>query len=67
MGLVIRFPLEQRITRCNAYASEPTEPASVIILPVIRVDRYPDEPSGGVAPGTNTPSGRGRRRRASRS
>ena len=65
MGLVIRFPLEQRIT--HAHAVDPAEPATVIILPVVRVDRYSDAPTDGVAPGTNTPSGRGRRRRASRS
>jgi len=35
----------------------------VIILPVVRVERAPDMPTDGVAPGSGTASGRKRRRR----
>jgi hypothetical protein len=64
MGLVIRFPLEQRIAH-DSGQSRQSEPASIVILPVIRIDRYADEPSG-VAPGTGSRPGSGRRPRASR-
>lgn len=63
MGLVIRFPLEQRIAHDSN--SRQSEPASIVILPVIRIDRYADEPVG-VAPGTGSTPGRGRRPRATR-
>jgi hypothetical protein len=65
MGLVIRFPLEQRIAH-DSGQSRQSEPASIVILPVIRIDRYADEPAGGVAPGTGSTPGRGRRPRATR-
>ena len=67
MGLVIRFPLEQRITQDFAQSGRVSEPASVVILPVIRIDRHADEPSGGSTPGTGPSTGRGRRRPAGRS
>ena len=67
MGLVIRFPLEQRITQEFAPSGRGSEPASVVILPVIRIDRHSDEPSGGSTPGTGPSPGRGRRGRAGRS
>jgi hypothetical protein len=66
MGLVIRFPLEQRIAQDPGSLVRGTEPAPVVILPVIRIDRHSDGPSGGVAPGSGTGPGRGRRRPASR-
>lgn len=65
MGMVIRFPLEERIGHDGRHPGVGIEPASVIILPVIRVDRHVDEPAG--APGTGNSPGRGRRGRASRS
>jgi hypothetical protein len=65
MGLVIRFPLEERIGHKGLGAG--LEPATVVILPVIRIERHTDEPSGGHAPGTGKSPGRGRRRRATRS
>jgi hypothetical protein len=36
--------------------------ASVIILPVIRVERYADNPADGVEPGTTSPRGKRRKR-----
>jgi hypothetical protein len=65
MGMVIRFPLEERIGHKSLGAG--LEPATVVILPVIRIERHTDEPSGGHAPGTGKNPGRGRRRRATRS
>lgn len=67
MGLVIRFPLEQRITQELGQSGPRGEPASVVILPVIRIDRNLDGSSGGVAPGTGPGPSRGRRRPATRS
>jgi hypothetical protein len=67
MGTVIRFPLEERIGHDGRHFGPRVESATVIILPVIRIDRHFDEPAGGFAPGTGNTPGRGRRRRATRS
>jgi hypothetical protein len=61
--MVIRFPLEERIGHRSLGAG--LEPATVVILPVVRVERHSDEPTE--APGTGKTRGRGRRRRATRS
>jgi hypothetical protein len=63
MGEVIRFPDEADISRRGRHVDASSEPATVIILPVVRIDRNPDD-SGDVAPQTGT--GRRRRRRAAR-
>ncbi len=63
MGEVIRFPDEADISRRGKHVDASSEPATVIILPVVRIDRNPDD-SGNVAPQTGT--GRRRRRRAAR-
>lgn len=63
MGEVIRFPDEADLGRRGKYVDATSEPATVIILPVVRIDRNPDD-SGDVAPQTGT--GRRRRRRAAR-
>jgi hypothetical protein len=63
MGTVIKFP-DERVAggeRGGVHGAG----ATIIILPVIRIERGTDEPSGGLAPGTGTP-GRKRRRRSSR-
>jgi hypothetical protein len=44
---------------------EMSEPAKIVILPVIRVERTPDMPADGLETGPR--SGRKRRRRAQRS
>jgi hypothetical protein len=62
MGEVIRFP-DELGSRGGKYVD--TEPATVIILPVIRIDRGPDG-SNGLEPDTGNNVGRRRRRRASR-
>jgi hypothetical protein len=65
MGMVIRFPLEERIGHPGRPAAQAIEPASIIILPVVRIERHCDEPAG--TPGTGGTPGRGRRGRATRS
>ncbi len=65
MGEVIQFPDEAGYTRVGKYVDASTEPATVIILPVIRIERRPDEPSS-LEPDTGNGSGRRRRRRVSR-
>jgi hypothetical protein len=63
MGTIIRFPLEERIAHDCRRLAAVGEPAAIIILPVIRVERHADAPTGGCAPGTGNSPGRGRRRR----
>lgn len=60
MGMVIRFPLEERIAHEGRRVGA-MESAAVIILPVIRIERL-QEPTGSAPETGNTP-GRGRRRR----
>jgi hypothetical protein len=62
MGEVIRFPDEAGCARGGKYVDGITEPATVIILPVIRIDRGPD----GLEPDSGNNSGRRRRRRIAR-
>jgi hypothetical protein len=65
MGEVIRFPDEAGCARGGKYVDANTEPATVIILPVIRVERDPDG-SNGLEPDTGNTPGRRRRRRIAR-
>ncbi len=65
MGDVIQFPDEEAQAR-GRYIDASSEPATVIILPVIRIDRGPDGTNGiepGSEPGAGNHSGRRRRRR----
>lgn len=63
MGEVIQFPDEPGGR--GKYVDAHTEPATVIILPVIRIDRGPDG-SNGLEPNSGNQAGRRRRRRAGR-
>lgn len=65
MGEIIRFPDEAGLARAGKYVDANTEPATVIILPVIRIDRDPDG-SNGLEPQTGNGPGRRRRRRLAR-
>lgn len=65
MGTVIGFPEPGRGARGGKLIGAHTEPATVIILPVIRIERYDDEPATGG--GATRSQRRRRRRRASRS
>jgi hypothetical protein len=65
MGIVVQFPEGHRPLSGGRYVDANSEPASVIILPVVRIERNPDQPSGGLSgSGNDTP--RRRRRRSSR-
>ena len=61
MGIVIAFPAD----RCSV-GSGPTDvrgdSGSVIILPVIRVERHGDNPSDGLEPSSSSPRGKRRKR-----
>jgi hypothetical protein len=65
MGVVIEFavrdaaPAAQGLRRAG-------EGAKVVILPVIRIERYAESPSGGALPDRGTAQVRGRRRPRSR-
>ena len=60
MGTVIRFPDERVVT--GDRAGNGAAGATIIILPVIRIERGSDEPTGGLEPSSSAP-GRKRRRR----
>ena len=66
MGIVVTFPESRRDARDARAGRTQGASATIIILPVIRIERYNDEPSDGLAAGPNA-SGRKRRRRATRS
>jgi hypothetical protein len=63
MGTVVTFPELRRSV--HAAANAPRGSATIIILPVVRIERQSDEPSDGFS-GAATPA-RKRRRRATRS
>jgi hypothetical protein len=65
MGEIIRFPDGTSPRGGGKYVDANTEPATVIILPVIRIDRGPDG-SNGLEPDSGNTTGRRRRRRAAR-
>jgi hypothetical protein len=63
VGTVIKFPDEGRIVRFGRAADES---ATIIILPVIRVERHADAHGDGLEPHTQPPAENGGRRRARR-
>jgi hypothetical protein len=67
MGTVISFPEVGRAARGGRSILGNPEPATVIILPVIRIERHADEPSDGMEPEAGSASRRRRRRRVTRS
>ena len=60
MGIVIDFPVEQRVLARSVVSD--AEAGTVIILPVVRVERGPDLPSDGIEPTSGTPGGKRKRR-----
>jgi hypothetical protein len=66
MGTVISFPSGRSAREPRAVGAR-AESATVIILPVVRIERYVDEPTGGFEPEASSGSRRRRRRRATRS
>lgn len=67
MGTVISFPAVEHTARASRPIVGKSESATVIILPVIRIERYVDEPTGGFEPEASSSPRRRRRRRATRS
>lgn len=65
MGTVIEFPVGLRATAAPRMSAQ--DAGMVIILPVVRVEREPADPSGDVDSGAGASAGRKRRRRATRS
>jgi len=65
MGAVIVFPKVKRGLR-EASSRTPGGSAAVIILPVVRIERQNEAPLRTGTGTTKSPSGRKRRRRASR-
>jgi hypothetical protein len=66
VGIVVKFPDEGRIVRFGRADAE-RESATVIILPVIRIERYADPSAADSAePQTPPPAANGGRRRVRR-
>jgi hypothetical protein len=65
--MVISFPALERAGRDARLIAGRPESATVIILPVVRIERYVDEPTGDFEPDTTSSPRRRRRRRATRS
>lgn len=63
MGTVIKFPDEGRIVR---FGRDADESATIIILPVIRVERHADPYAGEAEPHKHPPADNGGRRRVRR-
>ena len=64
MGEIIRFPDEAGRLRAAKHSDPHGEPATVIILPVVRIERDPDGSSS--EPHSGNSAGRRRRRRVAR-
>jgi hypothetical protein len=67
MGTVISFRPMLRSGRGSRSIARKSESATVIILPVIRIERYTDHPTMGLEPELSSGARRRRRRRAIRS
>jgi hypothetical protein len=65
MGTIIEFPADAAARRLGSTVDgAPCEGmATILILPVIRIEREPDETSGGSGPEEGAAPGRRRRRR----
>ncbi len=64
MSNVIKFPDEGRIVRFGRDGAD--ESATIIILPVIRIERYADPNAEAAEPQTHPPADNGGRRRVRR-
>jgi hypothetical protein len=62
MGIVVQFPEGGRPLSGGRYVDASSEPASVIILPVVRIERHPERPVGGIDRGNGAAPNSGRRR-----
>jgi hypothetical protein len=62
MGTLIEFPSPRRLGAPTEFAPLETV-GTVLILPVVRIERQTDETNGGSGPEQGTAPGRRRRRR----
>lgn len=62
MGTIIEFPAGRRVGS-SGDAAPRTDMGTIVILPVIRIEREGDEPAGDRGPEQGTAPGRRRRRR----
>jgi len=65
MGIIVKFPDEGRIVRFGR-ADTADESATVIILPVVRIQRHDEARAESAEPGTHPPADNGGRRRVRR-
>ncbi|RAI38204.1 hypothetical protein [Rhodoplanes roseus] len=65
MGTIITFPAG-RYVYSDGRGRSVDEPATIIILPVVRVDRYADDPRDGLRDGSSAGSRKRRRPTARR-
>jgi hypothetical protein len=65
MGTIVKFPDEGRIVRFGRVDGS-EESATVIILPVVRIERYDEIVADGAEPHTHPPAENGGRRRMRR-
>jgi hypothetical protein len=65
VGIVVKFPDEGRIVRFGRADAE-RESATVIILPVVRIERFADASADNAEPQTPPPAANGGRRRVRR-
>ena len=61
MGIVIAFPAE-RCSVGSGLIEARDDSGSVIILPVIRVERHGENPTDGLEPNSSSPRGKRRKR-----
>jgi hypothetical protein len=65
VGNIIKFPDEGRIVRFGR-ADDADESATIIILPVVRIERYSDQAVDDAEPRTHPPADNSGRRRVRR-
>jgi hypothetical protein len=63
MGTIIEFPADAAARRLGSIVGAAEATGTVLILPVIRIERPPEETSGGGGPEQGAAPGRRRRRR----
>ncbi len=65
MGTIIEFPADAASRRLGSTmdGAPPDRSGTVLILPVVRIERQPEETSGGSGPEEGAAPGRRRRRR----
>jgi hypothetical protein len=63
MGTIIEFPADAALRRLGTDGASREGTATILILPVVRIERDTDKTSGGSGPEERTAPGRRRRRR----